>query len=307
VRAEILRSHHLRHLTAWIERGLLERACGGDVRDGGETQTEYKDGLLLSYAAHVGYLGVMGGKLLAATPANPASGLPYISAVTVLMSSADGATLAVVDGGRLTAVRTACASAVAATLLAHRRDRSVGVIGYGLQATTHLLALSALAMGPCWVWGRSQERAAAFARAMHQRHGIEVHVARDPSDLCKRVGVVVTATSATRPVLNVPDITPGTLLIVVGRYQPGMWEVAPDLARLHGIVVDSRHKFDQSWVGQPSPHTIVELGDLIGTRIDPPQGKVKIFKPMGMGMFDVIAAKYALDHGLIEEGDQTSA
>ena len=83
--------------------------------------------------------GLMGAKLIAASPRNRRG--------SYLISLFDQETVelvALLDGGSITAFRTAATSALAADLLAPARPLSVGVIGSGLEAQMHLRALSAV-------------------------------------------------------------------------------------------------------------------------------------------------------------------
>src|SRR4030095_2019177 len=77
-------------------------------------------------------------------PRNRERGLPDINAVVTLLDSITGLPLAIIDGNWVTAVRTAGLSAVAAKRLA-RPDASIAAfIGCGVQAHSHLHALSGL-------------------------------------------------------------------------------------------------------------------------------------------------------------------
>ena len=67
-----------------------------------------------------------------------------IHAMIAVNDYESGRLLAVLDGNLLTAIRTAAMSAVAATHLARSDSQSIGFIGCGLQARSHLAAFHAL-------------------------------------------------------------------------------------------------------------------------------------------------------------------
>ena len=83
-------------------------------------------------------------KWLGITALDHGAALARIQAVICLNDYATGALLAVMDGDRVTLIRTAAMSAAAAEFLAPRSPASIGFIGCGAQAQAHLAAFRAL-------------------------------------------------------------------------------------------------------------------------------------------------------------------
>src|ERR1700752_2256851 len=73
---------------------------------------------------------------------NPKRGLPAILATILLFSAETGKMIAVMDGSYITAIRTACASAMATKALANPVTPTLGLLGAGVQARAHIRALS---------------------------------------------------------------------------------------------------------------------------------------------------------------------
>ena len=73
---------------------------------------------------------------------NPRRTLPAILATVMLFSAETGKMIAVMDGGYITAIRTACASALATKALANPDTPVLGILGAGVQARAHIQALS---------------------------------------------------------------------------------------------------------------------------------------------------------------------
>ncbi len=73
---------------------------------------------------------------------NPKQNLPAILGTILLFSSETGKLIAVMDGSYITAIRTACASAMATKALANADTPVMGILGAGVQARTHIQALS---------------------------------------------------------------------------------------------------------------------------------------------------------------------
>src|SRR5579864_5745441 len=105
-----------------------------------------------------------GAKLISVFPDNFDKGLKSHQGVVVLFDGESGAVVCVADAGEITAIRTAAASAVATDALARADASRLAILGYGEQATTHARAISRVrALDSIEVWGRSLERADAFA------------------------------------------------------------------------------------------------------------------------------------------------
>jgi len=83
-----------------------------------------------------------GAKLISVFPENFARGVQSHQGLVILFDPENGAPVCVVHAGEITAIRTAAASAVATDALARRDARSLALLGYGEQASTHARAIS---------------------------------------------------------------------------------------------------------------------------------------------------------------------
>src|SRR4029077_3753050 len=98
--------------------------------------------LLLMAAWQPGrYLGV---KTVTVFAANATRGLPSLHAVYTLFDAASGVPLALIDGAALTARRTACVSALAASYLARADATRLLVVGAGRVASLVPMAMAAV-------------------------------------------------------------------------------------------------------------------------------------------------------------------
>lgn len=160
---------------------------------------------------------------------NPKIGLPSLNGLMILFSAKTGLVQALLlDNGYLTDVRTAAAGAVAARHLAPRETHTAGVIGTGAQARLQIAA--ALLVRPIrrvLVWGRDHGKAAACARDIANRHGVEAVPMRDPAQLVAESQLVVTTTPATDPVLKAAWLHPGLHITAMGSDQAGKNEIEP--------------------------------------------------------------------------------
>jgi ornithine cyclodeaminase/alanine dehydrogenase len=106
-----------------------------------------------------------GVKWVALSPGNAARGLPHISATMIVADPQTGALASVLEAGRLTALRTAAMSLLAARFLARPDAAVLALIGCGVQARAHLEALrSEFPLRTIRVLGRRRASAETFVQ-----------------------------------------------------------------------------------------------------------------------------------------------
>src|SRR6266852_5387098 len=109
-------------------------------------------GVMPAYIARPPALGT---KLVSVYHSNAARGLPSHLATIVLLDPETGELQAVMDGRYITEARTAAVSAASAKHLARRDARVLAVLGSGVQARSHIDALSrVMPFEEVRVWGR---------------------------------------------------------------------------------------------------------------------------------------------------------
>ena len=144
------------------------------------------------------------------------------------------------DRGWLTAVRTALAGAIAASLLAPKHVRSIGIAGTGEQARMQIEYLRGVVdCRSLVVWGRTGETRRRYAEHMAAR-GYDVRTVDDPAALAA-CELIVTATPSPTPIIR--RLEPGTHVTAVGADTHEKNEIAPALfARADLVVADSRQQ-----------------------------------------------------------------
>jgi len=159
----------------------------------------------------------------------------------VLFDRDSGAPIAMADGGEITAIRTACASAVATDALARPDASRLALFGYGEQAETHLQAVSHVRkLTEVTVWGRSFDRSKAFADKMAAHTGLPVAASANAKDAASNADIICTLTNAKDPILLGEWVQPGTHINAVGSSVPGPVEVDNALVVKSRYVADSR-------------------------------------------------------------------
>src|SRR3546814_1866126 len=130
-------------------------------------------------------------------PGNSGRGVPSVNGIVVLFSGRTGEVLALVDGGELTARRTAAASTLAADYLARRDSTHLLMMATG-RLSTNLIEAHA-AMRPIrrvTVWGRDPRKADAVARTVAAR-GLNASATEDVATAAGEADIVSCATLAT--------------------------------------------------------------------------------------------------------------
>lgn len=176
-------------------------------------------------------------------------GTPFL---VVLFSLEHARIEAVVEADLLGQLRTAAASAVAAEHLARTGARTLGVIGCGRQAASHVVALRAAlpSLERVLVYCRDEARLTAFCR----EHDCQAASSYEEAGGCD---VVVTATTSKEPVLRGEWLREGAFVCAVGANDPDSRELDDVvLERATFACTDSREQAQ------------LEAGDLIAGALD---------------------------------------
>jgi ornithine cyclodeaminase/alanine dehydrogenase-like protein (mu-crystallin family) len=287
------------HRLDWREMvaALAEGHRGPAPRIGDLFLTRGED-TLLSRSAWIDGLGVAV-KSVTVVPGNPARGLPSVHGALVLFGDATGRVEAVIDAGLVTKWKTAADSVLGATLLARAGSRRLLIVGTGAVAASLVEAYRAVCPGiEVTVWGRSPEKALAFAAA----HGVAA-----AGDLAAAVGaadVVATATMAREPVLRGEWLRPGQHLDLIGAFRADMREADDDAIRRARVFVDSRET-TVGHIGElmiPIAAGVMRAEDVAGDLADLVAGRagrrsddeITLFKNGGGAHLDLMTARVIL-------------
>ena len=237
-----------------VARRLTYDVCIPIVRDAmiafsrGETLQLLRSIIPLSEGRMFGVMpGAMGpnkpfgAKLISVFPENFSKGIQSHQGLVILFDPDTGAPVCIVHAGEITAIRTAAASAVATGALARKDSRRLTILGYGEQAATHARAIAKVRnIESIIVWGRSPERAQAFAQAMQSELAVPIATAESVEKAVAQADLICTVTAAQEPILKGSWVKPGTHLNVVGSGHAGPAEIDNDLVVRSRFIADSR-------------------------------------------------------------------
>lgn len=201
-------------------------------------------------------------KTVMVSPDNPARGLPSINGAIVLLDSRTGLLRAVMGANWVTEVRTAGLSAVVAKRLADPQSASIGFIGCGVQARSHLAAFADLfPLAEVRAFGRGQANIDLLCGAARAR-GLAARACATARETVEGADLVVTSVPAAgelTPFLDASWLKPGAFAAITDLARPWM---PGTMAAFGTLVIDSLAQ------EVASPHKMVDpklvAGDLSG-------------------------------------------
>ena len=240
-------------------------------------------------------------KLVSVFPKNLQKKEPMIYGLVLLNDGQTGRPLAVLDGSKLTAMRTAAVGAVGIKYLAPQEASNLGVVGLGIQGFHQaLFACQQRNIRTLRIIDNSGEVMSRFSERFKAFYPeINVVPCNSAEELCNASEIVITATGSHQPV--VPDHGgwwKGKTVVGIGSYKPDMREF-PDsfFADLEQVFVDTPVALEETGdlleplnKGLISEASIFPLWDLIQEKVIL-SGETRFFKSVGMAAFDLYAAK----------------
>jgi ornithine cyclodeaminase/alanine dehydrogenase-like protein (mu-crystallin family) len=161
--------------------------------------------------------------------------------VVPLFRSTTGEMVALIEADALGQLRTGAASGIATKYLANANASVACIIGTGYQARTQLEAVAAVRhLKRVRAFGRDPERREKFCREMSETIGVTVEPANSSEEAVKDAEIIITATPATKIVLEGTWLTPGMHINAMGANWPQKRELdTVAVGRADKIVVDS--------------------------------------------------------------------
>jgi len=244
---------------------------------------------------------VYGAKVISLHPANPAQGRPAIQGFVTLFDHDTGTPVAIIEGGEITAIRTAAASGLATRCLSRPNSRSHGIFGTGVQAVTHIDAIASVRpIEEVLIWGRDSSKARAMAEEQAKRTGLAIRATKDPEQAAA-CDIVSTVTGANEPILHGRWVRAGCHVNLVGAHSPKAREADSDLiakARIYTDLLESlfneggdvlipidEGRIERSYVKG-------EIGKVLSGEIEGRSGDddVTLYKSLGITAQDLYAA-----------------
>ena len=262
-------------------------------------------GLMPSYAS--GARAAFGLKAICVFPGNPARGMDSHQGAVLLFGAETGELQAVVNASAVTAIRTAAVSGVATQALAREDACDLAIIGAGVQARSHVEAMSNVRpVQRCRVASRNVESARKLADELKGSYAFPIEAIETVEEALRGADLIVTATSAADAVVRREWVSEGAHINAVGSCTPHTRELDAATVAASSLFVDSVEStvneagdylcaLREGVIGQE--HIRAELGEVLrGAKPGRASNdEITLFKSLGVAVEDLAAAKYLYD------------
>ncbi|MEN3326019.1 MAG: hypothetical protein V7638_826 [Acidobacteriota bacterium] len=268
-------------------------------------------GLMPAY--RYGERGAFGLKAICVFPGNPSIGKDAHQGMVILFSRETGEPLALMNASQITAIRTAAVSAVATRLLARPDAEVLGIVGAGVQARTHLVALACVrSIRRARVACRNQDHAKQLVDEMQEEVSFPIEAVDSNEAAVRDADIVVTATSSQEPVIKRAWIADGAHINGIGTHSPKSREIDTATMAAARIFTDRRESLLNeagdyvlaAQEGAITPESVVaEVGELvIGAKTGRSSAaEITLFKSLGLAIEDVVCAEYLFRKATAED------
>lgn len=193
----------------------------------------YKENTLLLMPSFIeGYFGT---KLVSVFPNNKNLNKPAIYGSVILNDGETGEPIALMNGGKLTALRTAAVGSIGVRYLSDINTTKLGIIGCGIQGIHQaLFACSERNIDTVYAFDMLSKNIDKLRSEVNNIYPkVKVIEAKDSSELVQKSEIIILATTSEKPVIeNNPETLLGKTIIGVGSYKPSMQEIPEAVFRL---------------------------------------------------------------------------
>jgi ornithine cyclodeaminase/alanine dehydrogenase len=213
---------------------------------------------------------------------------------------------ALIDGNRITGIRTAATAAVAVDAAAPRKPLSVAVIGSGFEAKGLLAALAAVRnIARVRVFSPTRANREKFASTIREEHGFDIEAAASASGAIDGADVVLCAARSRdeSPVILGEWLAPGMSVVSIGSTLPEQREVDEQTIACASLIVadmpeevahDTGDMLAATRAGVAFAGKLVSLSDLVAGKAARKPGDIVLYKSVGSALQDVITAEMLL-------------
>jgi len=231
-----------KEVVAVIERVISQAAQGKVWSAPKAVMTPPDQRYMMAALAAMDEPNMLAVKTVVLNPDNPNHGLPQINGLVTMLDSVTGLPLAIMDGCWVTGVRTAGLSATAAKHMANPDAQTIGFVGTGLQARTHLQAFAEMfPLKHMKMFGRGQKNKDLLA-VLAADLGLTVQDCASGQEVVENVDLLVTTvthTGGAAPFLDASGMRPGAFAAVVDLAAP--WHKS-SFVSLDKVIIDDEEQ-----------------------------------------------------------------
>ena len=291
-----------------VARAMVDLSAGKvSMPQRNAASVKERDALLAAMPAYLPSANVLETKLVSVFPRN--TDQPSHQAVIVVFDAATGTPAALMDAAYITAARTAAGSALATKLLAREDAKVLAILGTGVQARSHALAVTRVRpFTEVRIAGRNEQHARALADELRGQLKATVRAVGSFEEAMRGADAICATTPPHDPVVRREHLSDGAHVTSVGFASDGR-EVDAETVRDALVVVESRAAAlaappagcnDLLWAIRDgaitADHVHAEIGELIaGTKPARTSAtQITLYKSVGVAVQDAAAAALVL-------------
>lgn len=249
-----------------VLRSAFGQLAAGDITMPLRSHLPTAGGITLVMPSYLHRSRDLGVKIVSVNEKNASRGLPVVSAVVLVVDPETGIPAALLEGTRLTALRTGAIGGLAADILARPDAAHATLFGAGVQGRSQLEAVCCVRpITRVNIVDRSQAAARRLAEEVSAwPDAPAAHIIADPQEAIRSADIVIAATTSKTPLFDGRELRPGTHVTGIGSFTPEMQEIDAATVNRARVVVDQRDA------------CLAEAGDLIksGAGIDAEIGEI---------------------------------
>src|SRR5215813_743498 len=266
---------------------------------------------------YAGATPLFGLKAICVFPGNADIGKDAHQGGVLLFDGSTGEPLALINASAITAIRTAAVTGLATRLLAREDACDLAIIGAGVQARTHLAAISCVRnLKRIRIAARRLASAQEFVKEMQPQSPCTIEAVDSAEAAVRGADIVVTVTTSREPVVKRELVSAGAHINAIGTFSFNAREIDTATMSDSTLIVDRRESalneagdyLIAAKEGAFGPeHIRAELAEVVTGahpgRTSPAQ--ITVFKSLGLAMEDLAAAAYIYEKARRENAGTT--
>lgn len=194
-----------------------------------------------SFVPEINYSAV---KIASIFPGNKKYNVPTIQSTIVLSESKTGQHVANIAASALTMLRTGAISGVATKYMAREDAKNLSVIGCGVQSFGQILAIMEVRqLEKIYLYNRTKDKAFDLKDKVMKQHPNwtgEIIIVDDVNEAVGKADILVSSTSANKPVFSGEYVKAGTHINAIGSCEPTKQEYDVEtLKKASKVIVDT--------------------------------------------------------------------
>ncbi|PLX32981.1 MAG: ornithine cyclodeaminase family protein [Clostridiales bacterium] len=270
-----------------------------------------KQGTCLFMPGMIESMNLIGVKIVSVYPGNAKKGLENVPSEMILLDGETGYVKTIINGTRLTEIRTGAVSAIASDIICPANVKKAAMIGTGGQAPSQIEGLLTVRnIDTVNIAARSHEKTIAFANEMNRRFGkrfgTEFIACKTVEEAVEEADIVTTATTSKTPVINRGMLKDNVHINAVGSFRRDMQEIHEDIIGDASFILVDNLQGVLKEAGDlliPMEKGIIEkkdfsseLGSFVsGKKKYISRGGVTVFETVGFGALDLVVANDILN------------